>query len=163
MQLGLRGKGYSSAPSALRSFSVILEPPSIFARHPSAYQHPARAKAKKTNEPIKTRAKDLNRQFSKKDKQMAYKHTKTHRASLIIREAQFRTTVRRHPCSATQLRPAVEKRGTGGVTRDAEGLKADAPQVERHSEWRGFEKWAFQKLRQLTCLCSLPICQENVG
>lgn len=43
-ELGLQVKRYSSAPSALRFSSETLEPPSIFARHPLAYQHPTPAK-----------------------------------------------------------------------------------------------------------------------
>lgn len=106
-ELGLQVKRYSSAPSALRFSSETLEPPSIFARHPLAYQHPTPAKwgdrgagGKETNGRVKTRAKDSNRHFSKQDKQMAYGHTEkkkpTHSASLIIREIRFKTTGRCH-------------------------------------------------------------------
>ena len=130
----------------LKSFCITKETMSKVKRQPSEckkiianettdkefisniYKQLMQLNARKMNNPIKKQMKELNKHFSKEDKEIVNKHMKRCSMSLIIREMQIKITMKYH---LTLIRMAAIKKSTNNKCWRGCGEKATL----LHCQW----------------------------
>jgi hypothetical protein len=94
------------------SFCLSSNPKSDRGLISNIYKELKKLNSRNSNNPIKKRGTELNKEFSTEEYQRAEKHLKKYSTSLIIREMQFKTTLRFHftPVRMARIKISSDRR-----------------------------------------------------